>query len=106
METRVFHIGFRNRVLSVTEKNVKLTTTGHVIGPTCHYDVIDIVFVLLQSGAAALLGNKHNYDVIDFFVILQYDVIMTSRFYDETSWCFPFVSAEMESITEWRISPR
>ena len=41
--------------------------TLHVIGPTCHYDVIDIVFV--AKGATAPLGNKHNIS----------DVIMTRR---------------------------
>ena len=33
------------------------TTTGHVIGPTGHYDVIDFAFV-------APLGNKRKIDVV------------------------------------------
>ena len=43
------------------------TATGHVIGPTGHYDVIDFVFVSKRR------ERKIN------------DVIMTCRFYHETS---------------------
>ena len=54
------------------------TTTGYVIGPTCHCDVIDFVLVAKQ---------RSHYDVIDFVFIAKRpgnkhkinDVIMTSR---------------------------
>ena len=45
-------------------------TTGHVIRPTCHYDVIDCVFVAKRRSL---------YDVIDFVFVAKrrdhYDVI-------------------------------
>ena len=44
------------------------TSTGHVIGQTCHYDVIDYVF---RCQAARSLGNKHKIN----------DVIMTNLSY-------------------------
>ena len=63
------------------------TTTGHVTGTTCHYDVNDLAF---------LANRRGHYDVNDLAFCAerrcraawqqtQNDVIMTSRFYHVTS---------------------
>ena len=73
------------------------TISGHVIGPTCHYDVIDYVFVakrrhvtmtsmilcLLPSGASSLW--RHWCCVGCQATPCHYDVIITSRSYHVTS---------------------
>ena len=47
------------------------TFTGHVIGPTCYYDVIDIH--LLPSGAIAPLSNKRKINVVIINKSVLYD---------------------------------
>ena len=49
------------------------TTTDHVIGQTCHYDVIDFMFVAKRRDRPAWQRTRVN------------DVIMTSRSYNLTS---------------------
>ena len=66
--------GFTNS--NCRQTNVKQwgVTTGHVVKPTCHYDVNDFVFVAKRRGL---------YDVIFVF-----DVIMTSFFFFNVIFLF------------------
>ena len=64
------------------------TTTGHVIGPTCHYDVIDFVLVAKRRG---------HYDVIDFVFVAKQRDIMTSLFL-----CQPIICTDTELASHLR----
>ena len=55
------------------------TSNFHVIGPTCHYDVIDFAFVAKRRDR--VLGNKYN--INDVIVIVS--MAMMKICYDETT---------------------
>ena len=64
------------------------TPINHLIRPTCHYDIIDFVFVAEHRDRP--LGNKHKIS----------DVIMTSRSYHVTSRSSP-LGDDNEEIIRW-----
>ena len=83
------------------------TSTGHVIGPTCYYDVIDFVFVAKRRGH--VIGPTYYYDVTDFAFVAKRcggnkrkinDVIITYRSYNVTSRS-PSLSGPLGSDWGW-----